>query len=136
MIIIIIIIIIIFIILVISHSKQNISSETVYSSATYNGLVTKEAPNIGSVKEVKSLNTLEYEIYLGNELKDGQIIFEVPNVNTLHIKVIKNGDDAYGDVSLELRREIKLPNGARLNNIDHGVDARSKNLVIKVPLQN
>jgi len=90
--------------------------------------------SIGNVKEIKSTNLLEYEVYLGNELKDAQVIFEVPNKTTLNIKCTKNGSDANGSLNLELRREIKLPNGARLNNIDHGVDSRTKTLLIKVPL--
>lgn len=91
--------------------------------------------SIGNVKEVKSTNLLEYEIYLGNELKDGEVIFEVPNKTTLNIRIVKVGSDANGDFNLELKREIRLPFGAKLNNIDHGVDSRTKTLIIKVPLE-
>ena len=112
------------------HQNPSAADHKLNSSS----MASTQSVNIGTVREIKSTNTLEYEIYLGNELKDGQIIFEVPNINTLHIKVIKNDEDAHGDLSLELRREIKLPAGARLNNIDHGVDTRTKTLLIKVPL--
>lgn len=90
--------------------------------------------NIGDVREVKSTNLLEYEVYLGNELKDGEVIFEVPNKSTLNIRICKNRSDANGDMNLELKREIRLPMGAKLNNIDNGVDSRTKTLIIKVPL--
>lgn len=91
--------------------------------------------SIGNVKEAKSTNLLEYEIYLGNELKDGEVVFEVPNKTTLNIRIIKIGSDANGDFNLELKREIRLPSGCKLNNIDHGVDSRTKTLIIKVPLE-
>ena len=101
---------------------------------SYNTFHSATELSIGNVKEVKSTNLLEYEVYLGNELKDAQVIFEVPNKNTLNIRCTKNGSDANGSLNLELKREIKLPFGARLNNIDHGIDSRTKTLIIKVPL--
>lgn len=110
------------------------NSSEKFQSSSYQSRQSESTPNIGDVKEVKSTNTLEYQIYLGNELKDGQVIFEVPNKNTLNIRVTKSNEDSNGDRNLELKREIRLPSGARLNNIDHGVDSRTKNLIIKVPL--
>lgn len=126
------------------HARQeadNIqqTSFTSMSSSKFNqdsmqSFASQASQSIGNVKEVKSTNLLEYEIYLGNELKDGEVIFEVPNKTTLNIRVTKVGSDANGDINLELKREIRLPMGAKLNNIDHGVDGRTKTLIIKVPL--
>ena len=90
--------------------------------------------SIGTVRQSRSTNLLDYEIYLGNELKDGQVTFEVPNKTTLVMRISKNCSDANANFNLEMRREIRLPPGAKLNCIDHGVDSRTKTLVIKVPL--
>ena len=64
---------------------------------------------IGAIKEIITANTIDYEVYLGDQLKDGQIIFEVPNAITLNVRVIKTESDDQGSFNLELKREIKLP---------------------------
>ena len=74
-----------------------------------------------------------FEIYLGEQLNDGQIIFEVPNLVTLNVRCIKTEQDGFGSFNLELKREIKLPNGAKLNNISHSID--NGVLFIQVPFQ-
>jgi len=116
-----------------SYASMNSDKLNQESYQTFNNNY-QQSETIGNVKEVQSTKLLEYEIYLGNELKDGQVIFEVPNKTTLNIRIIKNGSDSNGDFNLELKREIRLPSGAKLNNIDHGVDSRTKQLIIKVPL--
>lgn len=110
-----------------STDKFGQDSYQTFSSAAAN-------QEIGTVKESKHGDHLEYEIYLGNELKEGQVIFEVPNKTTLNIRIIKSSSDNNGSYNFELKREIKLPQGAKLNNIDHGVDSRTKALLIKVPV--
>lgn len=116
------------------RSYTSMSSDKLAQESYHSINSSSTALSIGNVKEIKSTNLLEYEIYLGNELKDGQVIFEVPNKTTLSIKITKIGSDANGDFNLEFKREIKLPPGAKLNNIDHGIDSRTKTLIIKVPL--
>jgi HSP20 family molecular chaperone IbpA len=88
---------------------------------------------IGEIKEKLSSNSIDFEIYLGEQLNDGQIIFEVPNLVTLNVRCIKTEQDGFGSFNLELKREIKLPNGAKLNNISHSID--NGILFIQVPFQ-
>lgn len=116
-------------------AEQNSSFSSYGNDESYQAFSSAaNSQEIGTVKETKHADHLEYEIYLGNELKDGQVIFEVPNKTTLNIRIIKNSSDSNGTLNFELKREIKLTPGAKLNNIDHGVDSRTKALLIKVPM--
>jgi HSP20 family molecular chaperone IbpA len=109
------------------HSNNgNVSS----GSSSSNGLVLNK---IGEIKEKLSSNSIDFEIYLGEQLNDGQIIFEVPNLVTLNVRCIKTEQDGFGSFNLELKREIKLPNGAKLNNISHSID--NGILFIQVPFK-
>jgi HSP20 family molecular chaperone IbpA len=85
---------------------------------------------IGSIKENPSSSNLEYEIYLGNELKEGQISVEAAK-GVINISVSKKNWDQFGDFSLELNRQIKLANPL-VQRIEHGVDYRAGNLIIKI----
>ena len=87
---------------------------------------------IGSMVETRQTNGVEYEIYLGNELRDGQSSLEMVGYNTLIARVIKSDWDKHGDFSLECKRQIKLPYGANPQNSEHGI-LPSGNLIIKVP---
>lgn len=111
---------------VIRETKQNADSSSALDEKT---------TVIGSIKEKRSANSIEFDIYLGDQLKDGQIIFEVPNFVTLNVRVIKTETDSFGTYNLELKREIKLPNGAKLNNINHNIDSTTCNLHIQVPFK-
>lgn len=119
-------------------SYQQVKSYTSMSSdrfASENSFGSNSSElSIGNIRANISTKLLEYEIYLGSELKGGQVIFEVPNKTTLGIRVCKTSSDTNGNFNLELKREIKLPPGAKLNQIDHGIDSRTKTLIIKVPL--
>lgn len=114
-------------------SYTSMSSDRFASENSF-GASSSTEQSIGQLRASASTNLLEFEIYLGNELKNGQVLFEVPNKTTLSIRIIKTGSDTNGNFDLELKREIKLPPGAKLNCIDHGVDGRTKTLIIKVPL--
>ena len=111
--------------LVIKESKQN----------GYAAYASESSTLIGSLKEKKNVSSIDFEIYLGEQLKDGQIIFEVPNLVTLNVRVIKTETDNFGSINLELKREIKLPHGAKLNNINHNIDSSTATLHIQVPLK-
>jgi len=87
---------------------------------------------IGTLVETRQTNGIEYEIYLGNELRDGQASLEMVGYNTLIARVIKSDWDKHGDFSLECKRQIKLPYGANPQNSEHGI-LPSGNLIIKVP---
>jgi hypothetical protein len=91
---------------------------------------------IGSIREVTSdPKAIDYEVFLGNEFKDGKSTIELNGYNTLTIRVTKSDWDKYGDVSLELKRQIKLPANANAQNIEHGIDSFSAILIVKVPLK-
>lgn len=92
------------------------------------------ASKLGSVVETRLSSGIEYEIYLGNELRDGQVNLEMVNYNTLIVRVIKSDWDKNGDFSLELKRQIKLPYGSNPQNTEHGV-LPSGTLLIKVPFK-
>ena len=67
----------------------------------------QENIKIGTIRENRSNSNLEYEIYLGNELKDGQVNVEA-TLNIINISVSKKNWDKYGDFSLQLNRQIKF----------------------------
>ncbi len=98
-------------------------------------LVDKNA-KVGSIREVQAdPKVIDYEVFLGNEFKDGKSTIELNGYNTLTIRIVKNDRDAYGDVNLELKRQIKLPANANAQNIEHGIDSFSAILIVKVPLK-
>jgi hypothetical protein len=90
---------------------------------------------IGSINETRNGKAITYEVYLGDALKDGEAFVEVSGQNSLLIRVIKNDWDKYGDFGFELKRQIKLPNEAVVQEIDHGLNQRNSTLVVKVPLK-
>ena len=91
---------------------------------------------IGSIREIQSGNrSIDYEIYLGNEFKDGKSTIELSGYNALTIRVVKSDWDKYGDVNLELKRQIKLPPNANAQNIEQGIDSYLAILIVKVPLK-
>lgn len=87
---------------------------------------------IGSMVETRQTNGVEYEIYLGSELRDGQVNLEMVGYNTLIARVIKSDWDKHGDFSVECKRQIKLPYGTNPQNAEHGI-LPSGNLLIKIP---
>lgn len=92
---------------------------------------------IGTTKETRINNTfVEYEIFLGNELVNGKVSLDLSGYNDLIVKVVQNDLDNFGDLSLELKRNLKLPYGADSHNIEHGIDGSSATLFIKVPIQS
>ena len=111
---------------------ENTEKETV--SSTLSSAFSSSAKT-GSIRENRTANTIDYEIYLGNELKDGHVNIEISGYNNLVIRVIKSDWDKNGDFSLELKRQIKLPVGANPQNIEHGIDSRTSTLFLKVPLK-
>lgn len=113
--------------LVVKQVKQSAASSTSHASSSLQ--------RIGTVQEKKSASSIDFDVYLGEQLKDGQIIFEVPNLVTLNVRVIKTDSDSFGSANLELKREIKLPHGAKLNNINHNIDSSTATLHIQVPLK-
>ena len=76
---------------------------------------------VGSIKESRTSGHVEYEIYLGGELKDGQINIDISGHNQLNIRAIKSDWDKNGDFSVELKRQIKLPPGANPDDLEHGI---------------
>lgn len=91
---------------------------------------------IGSIKETKLPEHIDYEIYLGEELKDGQVNLEMVGQSTLVVKVTSSDWDKSGDFNLELKRQIKTHGNADLQHTQHGVDSASKILLIKVPFKS
>jgi hypothetical protein len=90
---------------------------------------------IGQIRENKSSTSVEYELFVGDELKDGKASVDISGYSSLNVRVAKNNWDTFGDYSLELKRQIKLPSNANTQNIEHGLDSRSATLRIKVPLR-
>lgn len=114
-----------------ANSTASSSFHAEHSSSSF----VSSGAKLGSIKENHSARSFEYEIFLGNELKDGQTTIEITGYNTLIVRVVKNDWDKNGDFGLELKRQIKLPAGANPQNIEHGIDTRSASLLIKVPVK-
>jgi hypothetical protein len=91
---------------------------------------------IGTVREKRiiSANAINYEIYLGNDLKGGKVNVNVSR-DKLIVKVNNKDSDKYGDLSLELERRIDLPKDAIVDRIEHNIDTITSNLIVKVPLE-
>lgn len=105
-----------------------------YSSSDWINQSTK----VGSVHETRgssSSNTIDYEVYLGPELREAHINIDITGYNTLSIRASKSDWDKHGDFGYELKRQIKLPPGANPQNIEHGVDSKRACLFVKVPLR-
>ena len=100
------------------------------------GSMSLKAAKVGSIKENRTSSHVEYEIFLGAELKDGQINIDISGHNQLNIRAIKSDWDKNGDFSVELKRQIKLPPGANPDDIEHGINERAATLTIKVPCKN
>ena len=91
--------------------------------------------NIGSIKENHTANLLNYQIFLGNEFKEGKASIELNGYNTLTVRVTKLENDKFGDANMEFKRTIKLPPNANPQNIEHMIDSYTASLVLKVPLK-
>ena len=115
--------------------KDNASVYSTSSSESATSTNTLSKQKLGSVKENKSSSGSEYEIYLGNELKEGQVSLEIVGYNTLIVRVVKSDWDKFGDFSFELKRQIKLANNADPQHTEHGIDVRNGVLIIKVPFK-
>jgi HSP20 family molecular chaperone IbpA len=92
-------------------------------------------PKVGQIKENKTDSAVLYELYLGDEFKEGEVVLELTSHNNLNIKVSKNGWDAFGDFGVELKRQMKLPSNASAKDIEQSFDSRNATLRIKVPLK-
>jgi hypothetical protein len=90
---------------------------------------------VGQIKEIKTDAAIFYELYLGDEFKEGEVVLELTSHNNLNIKVSKNGWDSYGDFGVELKRQMKLPSNANTKDIEQTFDSRNAILRIKVPLK-
>lgn len=111
------------------------TTSTTVSSSSASSFSDWGSAKLGTVRESRNARTQDYEIYLGNDLKDGQVSIEISGYNALVIRVTKNDWDRNGDFSLELKRTIKLPFGVNPQNIEHGIDSRAGSLFVKVPLK-
>ncbi len=111
-------------------AKQS-TSELSSTSSALNGV-----QKVGSIKENRAQNYVEYEIFLGSELKDGQPTIELTGYNNLVIKVVSKGWDTFGEFDVQLTRQIKLPSGADAHQISHGLDSRRHLLLVKLPLKS
>jgi HSP20 family molecular chaperone IbpA len=98
------------------------------------GLASMSLSKLGAIKETKSGNSIEYVIYIGTELANGQCSLELSGYSNLVIRVYKNELDKFGEYNYELKRQIKLPANADSHNIEHGIDRSTCTLFLKVPL--
>ena len=89
--------------------------------------------SVGYIKQTNGANRIDFEIYLGDELCDGETYFEIPNSGTILIRVVKKKFDDYGSCEHEMKREIKIPKGLNLNEINHGIDSSLRTLFIQIP---
>lgn len=122
---------------VISNSDSVAATSTVSTAsiATAVGSLGCQHQKLGSIKETMTGECMDYEIYLGDELKDGQVNLEMSGFNTLVIKVVSSDWDRSGDYNLELKRQIKLPSSVDSQQTQHGIDPVSKYLLVKVPFK-
>ncbi len=118
---------------IVSEASVNSLASAVSSAATISVNLTNK---IGSIRETKCTEYVDYEIYLGDELKDGQVSLEMVGYSTLVVRVACSDWDKSGDYNLELKRQIKVAVGADLQHTQHGVDPVSKILLIKVPFKS
>ena len=110
--------------------QQKESSPSVSSSFT-----SASSAKLGSIKETKVGNSIEYVVNIGSELANGQCSLELSGYSNLVIRVYKNELDKFGDYNYELKRQIKLPANADSHNIEHGIDRNACTLFLKVPLK-
>ena len=89
-------------------------------------------PRLGTIRESKKGNLVEYEIYVGEVLANGQCKLDLADGRSLKILVFKKEFDDYGEQNYELKREIKLPSYVEMRNIKHEIDRDASNLYIKV----
>lgn len=118
-----------------TNNNTTTTTTTLSSSSGSEWATNQNSTKIGTVRESRGSNTSDYEVYLGQELKDGNVSIEISGYNTLVIRVSKSDWDKYGDFGIELKRQIKLPSGANPQNIEHGVDSRTATLFVKVPIK-
>lgn len=120
-----------------STSTINASNTTNFDGISYGDTQVKNPPNhkLGSIRENKTKECIDYEIFLGDELKNGQVSLDMVGYNTLVVKVVSSDWDSSGDYNLELKRQIKLPFNADSQHTQHGVDPVSALLLIKVPFK-
>ena len=91
---------------------------------------------VGTIRENRTQSFIEYEIFLGDSLKDGQPSIELSGYNNLVVKVNSKGWDTFGDYDFQLTRQIKMPPGADAHQISHGIDLRKSSLLVKVPIKS
>lgn len=120
-----------------SHANmRNLMEDSLVSEhSTGTTLASAGLRKLGSIKETRTTECIDYEIYLGEELKDGQVNLEMVGFNTLIVKVVSSDWDSSGDYNLELKRQIKLPTNVDSQHTQHGVDPISTLLLIKVPFK-
>lgn len=123
-----------------NHTLNGTDTQSTHSignlSMTINQNHSNNSPSkLGSIKETRTSEYIDYEVYLGTELKDGQVNLEMVGLNTLVIKVNSSDWDSSGDYNLELKRQIKLPHGVDSQHTQHGIDPKSQLLLIKVPFK-
>ena len=88
---------------------------------------------IGSIKQTNREDRIDFEIFLGDELSDGEVFVEIINSATILARIVKKKLDDFGSCEHELKREIKLPKGLNLNEINHGIDSSLRALFIQIP---
>jgi hypothetical protein len=122
----------------IGQVKQALTAST--SSALGNALTNnnnndiKQQP-IGTIKDItRTNNATHYEllVYLGDDLKDGQIKLDV-SAYLLNLQVNKKIWDKYGDTNLEIKRQIKIPTNLQVQLAEHELDAKIASLIIRIP---
>jgi HSP20 family molecular chaperone IbpA len=106
------------------------------TKSTESSLIDSTNLKVGSIKENRASNHIEYEIYLGSELQNGIPNIEINGYNNLIVRVISKGWDTFGDYDFQLTRQIKLPTNADAHQISHGIDTRRSLLLIKLPLKS
>lgn len=120
-----------------SKSTATLNGATASTASGFAGFPTTASSHnkLGSIQETRTSEYIDYEIFLGEELKNGQVSLEMSGYNTLIVKVNSSDWDTSGDYNLELKRQIKLPIGADSQHTQHGVDPLSALLLIKVPFK-
>jgi len=102
-------------------------------SQTSLGSSSSSSCKLGSIKEKSTSSGIDYEIFVGFDLKDGSVNIEAPTDSALVVRVTKKDSDKYGDATLELKRTIKLAADANINAIEQGLNPRTAICHIKVP---
>jgi len=90
----------------------------------------------GMISKKNIATGFEYELFVGPELRDGEVSLEITknkDATLLSISISKTTTDNYGDSKLEMKRTIKVDNDVDIKNIEKEMNSKTATLQVKIP---